>query len=217
MYLKPLISPRKLLIGPWGGKWLLVSLGLQVLGGQSGGLLRVIDWDLCISVNAGLCELVCDRLLLKILWESLILHMGCELWGPIRGQVWSLKVIELVLLLRVYRLCWWLFGGTYENQWMIPSGTRFCHAVWVTDLGACTDMLVVSARMGAGGGRQWVYVFIYGRRRWALSVAQSRHRIIQKLSLCTCGMITSSQSTLRAAGNGNNVFCYLPCTEYHMA
>lgn len=37
---------------------------------------------------------------------------------------------------------------------MVPSGTRFCQAVWVTDLVACTDMLVFSAQMGAGGGRQ---------------------------------------------------------------
>lgn len=76
-------------VNDWLQAWDYKSSGVSF-----GGPIGVIDWDLWISVNAGLCELVCDGLLLKVWWESLILYMGCELWGPLGGQVWPSKGIE---------------------------------------------------------------------------------------------------------------------------
>lgn len=75
-----------LVVNDWLQTWDYQSFGVSF-----GGPIGVSHWNLWTSVIARLCELVYDRLeglLLRVLWESLILYIGCVLWGPVGCHVW---------------------------------------------------------------------------------------------------------------------------------
>lgn len=102
----------------------------------------VIDLYLWISVIAGLCELRSDGpegLLLRILWESLILYMGCELQRPLSSQVWPPRSLK-----QIHGCCF-----SMETSWWHHWDTLL--SVSADDVGACADMLVFKAQMGIGG------------------------------------------------------------------
>lgn len=86
----------------------------------------VIDWDLWTSVIAGLCELICDGtegLFLRVLWESLILYMGCELWSPMGGQVWPPGGIKQISGWFFYQDCVTCVGDYWRSLWKPVDST----------------------------------------------------------------------------------------------
>ena len=67
-------------------------------------------------------------------------------FGPQRALSGSVVGFSVESVLPVLVIIW----GSYGNQLMVPSGTRFCQAVgyWFRSL------YISSAQMGVGGGRQ---------------------------------------------------------------
>lgn len=206
----------------WSGEWSIASLGLPVFGNEFWGPIGVIDWDLWTVVIAELCKWVCDGpegLLLRVLWESLILYMGCELWGPIVvrfGPQGMLSRSMADFLLRVCCLYCWLFEEPVETSWWHHC---FCQTVAVNDLGVCTYMLVFRAQMGIwgrGSGDEFtfpslaeevglynlprMYTDIY--RRWFMHMSHG-HPL--------AGALWRQQET------GIMFIVSLPYIEYHMA
>lgn len=191
-------------VNDWLQAWDYKSLGVSF-----GGPIGVIDWALWLSVNAGLCELVCDGLLSKVWWESRILCMGCELWGPTGGQVWPWVGRWLVF--------YWgpvaCIGDYLRSLWK-PVDDPIWDTVLSSRVGYWFRSLCRHAGLQEPGG-SW--------RREAMTSCS--HWWQKRVGFISCPEHTlnyteapfihmrhdhppsPSQSTLRAAGNRTHVFC----------